>query len=64
MYRISNSQREELTRLLAALNQYPAKDIKALNIQRRAKIALTKLSRAQKITETHTTNLIERKETQ
>lgn len=51
MYNISNSQREELTKLLAALKHLPAVDIKAFNIQRRAKIAISKLSRAQKVGE-------------
>jgi len=51
MYSISNSQREELTKLLAALNTHPVVNTKAFNIQRRAKLAINKLNRAQKIAE-------------
>lgn len=63
MYSISNSQREELTKLLAALTSHPAVDTKAFNIQRRAKLAINKLNRAQKLTEHNISNLNERKVT-
>lgn len=44
MYAISNQQREEIIKLLAALQDLPGKDTKTINIKRRAVILTRKLN--------------------
>lgn len=48
MYAISNQQREEIIKLLAALQVLPDKDTKTVNIKRRAGIAIKKLDKSDK----------------
>lgn len=45
MYAISNRQREEVLKLLAALQTLPGKDTRTCNIRRRAAILIRKLER-------------------
>lgn len=49
MYAISNQQREELLKLLAALQALPGKDTKTCNIKRRAVILMRKLERKKQL---------------
>ena len=49
MYAISNQQREELLKLLAALQTMPGKDTKTMNIKRRAGIAIRKLNNSKQV---------------
>lgn len=49
MYAISNQQREELLKLLAALQALPGKDTKTCNIKRRAVILMQKLERKKQL---------------
>lgn len=51
MYSISNSQREEIAKLLAALTQHPGNDLKSLNLKRRAKLAISKLNKSKQLTD-------------
>ncbi len=49
MYAISNQQREEIIKLLAALQDLPGKDTKTINIKRRAGILIRKLNSKKQI---------------
>ena len=49
MYAISNQQREEIIKLLAALQDLPDKDTKTINIKRRAVILTRKLNNKKQI---------------
>lgn len=49
MYAISNQQREEIIKLLAALQDLPNKDTKTINIKRRAVILTKKLNNKKQI---------------
>lgn len=49
MYAISNRQREELLKLLAALQALPGKDTKTGNIKRRAVILIRKLEQKKQL---------------
>lgn len=49
MYAISNQQREELLKLLAALQALPGKDTKTCNIKRKAVILMRKLERKKQL---------------
>lgn len=49
MYAISNQQREELLKLLAALQALPGKDTKTCNIKRRAVVLMRKLERKKQL---------------
>lgn len=52
MYAISNQQRDEIVKLLAALKDLPEtdkKDTKTFNIKRRAGIMIKKLNKSKKI---------------
>lgn len=49
MYMISNQQREELLKLLAALQALPGKDTKTGNIKRRAVILMRKLEQKKQL---------------
>ncbi|MCX6222445.1 MAG: hypothetical protein NTZ69_15850 [Bacteroidia bacterium] len=46
---IANSQRAEITKLLAALKDLPGMDNKTINLRRRAKNAVRKLDKAKQI---------------
>lgn len=52
MYAISNQQREELLKLLAALQALPGKDTKTCNIKRRALILIRKLEQKKRLSNT------------
>lgn len=52
MYEISNQQREELLKLLAALQALPGKDTKTCNIKRRALILIRKLEQKKRLSNT------------
>jgi hypothetical protein len=49
MYEITNSQRAEITKLLAALTKIPGIDSKTADTRRRAKNAIGKLAKARKL---------------
>lgn len=49
MYAVSNKQREEVIKLLAALQALPGKDTKTMNIKRRAGIAIRKLNNSKQV---------------
>lgn len=50
MYSISNSQRAEITKLLAALKELTGADNRTVNIRRRATNAIRKLHKAKALT--------------
>ena len=49
MYAISNQQRDEVIKLLAALQGLPGNDVKTVNIKRRAGIMIKKLNKSKQI---------------
>lgn len=49
MYAISNQHRDEITKLLAALQDLPGKDTRTINIKRRAGIVIKKLNKSKYI---------------
>lgn len=53
MYAISNQQRDEIVKLLAALKDLPEKDTKTFNIKRRAGIIIKKLNHSKQISYEH-----------
>lgn len=51
MYAISNQQREDIIKFLAALQDLPGKDVKTINLKRRAGIMIKKLNNRKPILE-------------
>ena len=46
MYATSNQQRDNIIKFLAALQDLPGKDVKTINLKRRAGIMIKKLNKA------------------
>lgn len=49
MYKIANSQRDEIIKLLSLIQELPDKDLKTVNYRRRAKLLIKKLNHSKQI---------------
>lgn len=49
MYKVANSQRDEIIKLLSLIQEFPDKDLKTVNSKRRAKLLVKKLNHSKHI---------------